>query len=404
MNSYITTYYKQNKPIILLLLLWLFRICFLTQGNRGGVAINKYVVIQIIAILALGMQLLSRHYTPKILLKYNATKHFAILYIFGMISILWSVFPLMSCFFALENLVCMTAIMYLSCKCTNVYELEKFFIYAIIFIIGMFFIKTILITKSFHSVTYSSISAMLTMYCLPELHSRNRLSDNSKTLKIGLAVGIIILFMTTSGGAIFSTFLTFLVYLILSKKLSLRLMLFISLLLLGLLIFFGYHQVILNILFPHKSTTGILTAHGRTRVWDMINVKVAEKPLLGWGYAAVERILPIYCIDAHNSIIGIRGSLGNIGCFYLIFSMIYVLGYFYINRDIIGYKGIFFAVLCAFINSNTSNFLASKAGPCAITFQSLLVLGAAFHYLSRKCSTQTTQDFMISNLNDDLYE
>ena len=384
MNSYIITYYKQNKAILLLLFLWLFRICFLTQGNIGGVVINKYVIIQIFAILALGILLFSKHYIPTILLKHNATKHFALLYIFGMLSILWSVFPMMSCFFALENLVCMTAIMYLSSKCSDIYELERLFIYAIICLIGMFLIKAVLITRSFHSVTYSSISAMLTMYCLPELYSHNRLPENTRTLKIGLALGIILLIMTTSGGAIFSTFLSLLVYLILGSKKSIRIVLLICLCGICILILLGYHQIILNILFPHKSTSSILSAHGRTTIWAMINDKVVERPLLGWGYAAVERILPIYCIDAHNSIIGVRGSLGNIGCIYLIFSMIYLLLYFHLKQYIIGYKGIFFAVLCAFINSNTSNFLASKAGPCAIVFQSLLVLGASFHYLNKK--------------------
>lgn len=384
MNSYIITYYKQNKAILLLLFLWLFRICFLTQGNKGGVAINKYVIIQIFAISALGIQLFIKHCTPTILLKHDATKHFALLYIFGMLSILWSVLPMMSCFFALENLICMTAIMYLSSKCSDIYKLERLFLYAITCLIGMFLIKSVFITRSFHSVTYSAISAMLTMYCLPELFSHNRLPENTRILKFGLTLGIILLIITSSAGAIFSTFLSLLVYLILGEKKTIRIIILTCLLIICILIIFGYHQIILNILFPYKSTSSILSAHSRTTIWAMINDKVAERPLLGWGYAAVERILPIYTTDAHNSIVGVRGSLGNIGCIYLIFSMIYLLLYFHFKRYKVGYKGIFFALLCAFINSNTINFLASKAGPCAFVFQSLLVLGAGYHYLNKK--------------------
>ena len=384
MDSSIITYCKKNHIVLLLLFIWLFRLCFLTQGNKGGVAINKYVVIQIFVILLLALKLHAEKVTFWKLLNYNATKHFAFLYIFGMISIIWSIFPMMSFFFSFENLVCMTAILYLSLKFSDVYQLEKFFIYTIIFIISMFLVKGAFSFRSFHSVTYSSISAMLTMYCLVELCSHNRFNHNSKTLKTGLVFGIIILFLTTSGGAIFSVFLALFAFLLLSQKSTWRMLLFLAIGTICILIVLGYQQKILAVLFPNKSTESILTAHGRTVVWNMINEKVAIKPLLGWGYATVERILPIYCIDAHNSIIGIRGSLGNIGCIYLVFTMLYVLSYFHLQRKNFGFRGIFFAILCAFINSNTSKFLASKAGPCTFTFQFLLVLGAAYRILNQR--------------------
>ena len=384
MDPSIITYYKKNKPFLVLLFIWLFRLCFLTQKNEGGVAINKYVLIQIFVILSLAFKLFKKNYIIFKLLKYNATKHFAILYLLGMLSIIWSVFPLMSFFFAFENLVCMSTLLYLSFKCDDVYQLEKYFIYTTIFMTCMFLVKCIFGLTTFHSVTYSSISAMLTMYCLPELYSHNRQLDNTQILKIGLGFGIILLILTTSGGAIFSVFLTFLVFIILSQKASWRMILILSIFLLCILLAFGYQQKILSVLFPNKSMISIVTAHGRTVVWEMINDKVAERPILGWGYATVERLLPLYCTDAHNSIIGIRGSLGNIGCIHLIFTMIYLLLYFYFKKNTFGYRGIFFAVLCAFINSNTTNFLAGKAGPCALTFQFLLILGAAYRIINLK--------------------
>ena len=278
----------------------------------------------------------------------------------------------------------MSTLLYLSFKCDDVYQLEKYFIYTTIFMTSMFLVKCLFGLATFHSITYSSISAMLTMYCLPELYSHNRQHDNTQILKTGLAFGIILLILTTSGGAIFSVFLSFFAFIILSQKASWRMILILSVVLLCFLLAFGYQQKILSVLFPHKSMISITTAHGRTYVWAMINDKVAEKPILGWGYATVERLLPIYCTDAHNSIIGIRGSLGNTGCIFLIFTMLYLLLYFYSKKNTFGYRGIFFAVLCAFINSNTSNFLAGKAGPCPLVFQFLLVLGAAYRILIRK--------------------
>ena len=384
MDSSIITYCKKNKIVLFFLFLWLFRICFLTQGSRGSVAINKYVIIQILAIVALVLSVYGNHFSSFNLLKYKATFHFTILYLFGMLSVLWSIFPVMSIFLAFENLACLTAILYLSLKCTDIYQLERFFIYSIIFIIGMFFVKNMTIARMFHSVSYSSIAAMLTMYCLAEYTSRNRSNLNKNTLTIGLAFGIFTLIITTSGGAIFSTFITLFFFLILTPKKDLHTIFFIGCFIVCFLLLLGYHQEILGVLFPNKSSSSILTAHGRTVVWEMINEKTALRPLFGWGYAAVERILPIYCIDAHNAIIGVRGALGNIGCLYLLFSMCYILLYLFMKRNSFGYRGIFFGILCAFINSNTYNFLAGKAGPCSLTFQFLLAIGAAYNILGKK--------------------
>ncbi len=384
MDSSIITYCKKNKIVLFFLFVWLFRICFLTQGSRGSVAMNRYVIIQILAIVALTLSVYGNHFTSFNLLKYKATTHFTILYLFGMLSVLWSIFPVMSIFLAFENLACLTAILYLSLKCTDVYQLEKFFIYTIIFIICMFFVKNIVITRMLHSVSYSSIAAMLTMYCLAEYSSRNRSDLNANTLKLGLIFGIFTLVITTSGGAIFSTFITLFFFLCLSPKKDLHIIFFIGTFVVCFLLLLGYHQEILAVLFPNKSSTSILTAHGRTVVWEMINEKAALRPLFGWGYAAVERILPIYCIDAHNAIIGVRGSLGNIGCLYLLFAMCYMLLYLFVKRNTFGYRGIFFGILCAFINSNTYNFLAGKAGPCSLTFHFLLALGAAYNILGKR--------------------
>ncbi len=379
-----STYYQRNKALIIPLSLWLFRICFLLQGNEGGVAINKFVLFQIFMIIIIFMNLCKVNFLPILLIRYSSTSGFALIYILGMASMLWSVLPLMSCFFAFENLVCMTVLLYLAQQCKDQFQLERIFIWSVISIICMFIIRNVTIGGTWHSVTYSTIAAMLTTYCLGEYNVKNRPDENVKMLRYGLASGIFILIITTSGGAMFSTAISLFALSLFAEKPAVRVFAFISIMILVIMWFSGATDKVLDILFPGKSMASIMSAHGRTVVWDMINEKVAERPILGWGYAAVERILPIYCVDAHNSIVGIRGSLGNVGCGLLIITMVMLMVDFYKNNTHFGYRGLMISTLCAFINSNTTNFLAAKAGPCALTFQFLLILGASYIEIGRR--------------------
>ena len=372
-------YFRQNKPIILILFAWLFRLCFLLQGNAGGVSLNGFVLLQIALILTLFAILLSKGFYPILLLQLTSTRLMALIYLLGMLSLVWSVLPLMSCFFAFENLVIMTTLLYLAYKTNSVYQLERFFIGFIIAILIMFFIRTILLGGGyFHSVTYSTVAAMLTTYCLGEWKNEWRPEENNTTLRFGLFCGVFFLIITTSGGAIFSTFLSCFAIVAFTKNQFIRFLAFFFIGIFACLWFLGDSETVLSFLFPGKSTASITSAHGRTIIWNMIYEKIAERPWLGWGYAAVERVLPQYCTDAHNSLIGIRGSLGNIGCCMLIMTMLSQLVYLFHRTYLFGFKGLLIATICAFINSNTTAFLGAKASASALTFQFLLVLGAAY--------------------------
>ena len=218
------SFYQQNKTIIILLSLWLFRICFLLQANDGGISINKFVIFQICMIIALFIYLCKEKFTPIILFKFSSTMGFASIYSLGMISIVWSVLPLMSCFFAFENLVCMTALLYLALQCKNNYQIEHIFICAVIAIISMYIIRNLTIGGSWHSVTYSTIAAILTTYCLGEYNTKNRPIENVKILRYGLVTGLAILGVTTSGGAIFSTGLSLFALSLFAEKSTIRVM------------------------------------------------------------------------------------------------------------------------------------------------------------------------------------
>ncbi len=378
---YKTEYFRQNKTIVLLIFAWIFRLSFLLQGNYGSVAINKYVFLQIALVTMMTVHLVKRGMTPFVLLKHSSTLGFTILYLMGMLSICWSVMPMMSCYFAFENLVLMTALLFIANQCNDCNQVERVFIWMILSILLLFILRTLTMGGSWHSVTYSTVAAMLFSYCMAEFGTAGRSRENKQVIKYGLIGAGFILVITTSGGACFSVALSSAAMVLFAQKRIIRILAFLFLVIMGILWFSGATDIVLDTLFAGKDLDSIYTAHGRTYIWELIYQKMAERPWLGWGYAAVERILPVYCTDAHNSIIGVRGSLGNMGCAVLVIAMLSVCLHYYRHSFTFGHKGLLIASICAFINSNSTNFLAAKGGPSALTFQYLLILGAAYSCL-----------------------
>lgn len=382
-QSISSDFFRRNKAFILLLFAWVFRLCFLLQSNVGG-GLNKFVFLQIALMLGLFAMLLQKRVLPTVLRRLPPTRMFFWIYVMGMISIAWSVMPLLSCYFAFENMVCMTVLLYLGGQCRDKFQLERVFIWMVISIIGFFIARTVLIGGDWHSVTYSTIGAMLFTYCLAEYSPKTKPPENMKVIKYGAVVGGSMLLITTSSGALVSTAVSLFALALCAERKTIRVLALLVIVAFWVMWFNGMTETLMNILFPGKTEAGVLTAHGRSVIWKMINEKVAERPWLGWGYAVVERILPIYCVDAHNSIVGIRGSLGNIGCGILIFAMLQLSFFFFRNTAKFGFRGIFVATFCAFINSNSSNFLVGKAGPASLVFQFLLVMGAIFLIMEQR--------------------
>ena len=300
---------------------------------------------------------------------------FALVFFMGICSITWGILPWMGCYFAFENLVMLSTIYYLASKTKNFYQLERYYLFANMLILGAFLFKCIAFRGGhFHSVSYSTVAGYLLVYSIGEYGEEGHPPENVRMLKWGMFWGILGLILTTSSGAIVSTFVAMFILVIYAKSPTLKFLALLAITILLFAYFSGSIEWVLSILFPGKSMASITTAHGRTVIWDMIFEKAAERPILGWGYASVERILPLYCTDAHNAVVGVIGSLGYVGGVILVLGMLSLIFYCLGNRSIKGMRGILAAAVCGLVNSNTSNFISAQAGLQSVSFLMVLVM------------------------------
>ena len=83
LNDVDRDYIKNNKVIIFLFIIWIFRQLFLLQANEGGVAINKFVVVQILTELGIFGYLLIKKNNFGTIVFFQPITWFAVLYILG---------------------------------------------------------------------------------------------------------------------------------------------------------------------------------------------------------------------------------------------------------------------------------------------------------------------------------
>ena len=378
-------YISENKSILFLFLLWMFRLLFLQQGNEGGVVINKFVVVQLFAELGIFFALLARRFNFCLILGTAPIGWFTILYLLGMASIAWGILPLMSCYFAFQNIIMLAALFYLASRTKDFFQLERFYVFANLFVLLVFLLRCVFFGGfNFHSVAYSTVAGFLLVYCVAEYDKSTRPPENVRMLGRGIFWGILGLILTTSSGAMVSVAVAFLVLAMFAKHPGLKALAFLCICAVLIGYFSGASDWVFQVLFPGKSMWSIQTAHGRTVLWSMILERAAERPWLGWGFASVERTLPLYTINAHNAVIGTLGSQGYVGCGILILAMLTMFFFIWGKVGGLGFRGLFAACVCGFVNSNTSNFIATKAGLQSLAFQMIIILASVYYLKSKE--------------------
>ena len=178
----------------------------------------------------------------------------------------------------------------------------------------------------------------------------------------------------TSSASNISLLAALVVITLISGKRSFKL---ISLILFGLVLLANrlYGDVFNEILFPGKTAAGVEMLGGRTNIWGYYITLIKEKPIAGWGFAALARISKLYTTHTHNSLIEIAGGVGLIG---LLFYAIYFMRMIYkLIRNIRApYSvGVIGALAAGFVNSNAISFMGSAAGAIFFAFVIWNVLG-----------------------------
>lgn len=379
---------KRSLPnsyfIGLLIIAFLIRIYLFSRRKTDATALDVYNIIQIFITLGLGFYLILRRdsqYAISIIFR-SPLSWIILLYSLGVISGLWSAIPLFSAYFGLEGLIYIIALTVIYLNKEDKFEAEKLAIKSSYFFIVLMIIEIIrfrgvgLNLFHWHTNTYSTVAAMLFGYCYGEFNNSNReLSyKERRILKSGIWASLAFVILGTSSASNLSLLAAFLIITLISGRRSLKV---IAVILFGaaLLINQLYGELIFNLIFPGKSPESVSMMHGRMTLWVKYFDLIEQKPMAGWGFAALSRLPKLYNINTHNSIIEIVGGVGVIGLLFFTMFLIRIYSKLlkYIRSPYI--IGVIGAVTAGLVNSNAISFIGAPTNAIFFAFIIWVILG-----------------------------
>lgn len=370
--------YLPNTFLIgLLILAFLIRVYLFSRGKTDPTALDIYNIIQIGIGILLGFIVLIRKdfFTVLKIMMRSPLGWLLALYLFGVLSGLWSAIPLFSTYFALEGLIYTFALAIIIYQQPDNESMERIAIY-FSFLFIFFMLAKIIRLSGFsfslihwHTNNYSAVSAMLFGYCYGEYNNRYRekTEDEKRLLKRGIWLSLFFVALGTSSASNIALVASLVVITLISGKRSFKL---ISLVLFGIVLLANrlYGDVFNEILFPGKTAAGVEMLSGRTNIWEYYIELIKQKPVAGWGFAALARISKLYTTHTHNSLIEIAGGVGIIG---LLFYAIYLIRMFIkllLNIRAPYSVGVIGALAAGFVNGNAISFMGSAAGAIFFAF------------------------------------
>ena len=384
----ITVLKSKYKLIFILFALWIYRIDFIPEDGSG---IGK--AIQIVSLFGL-LAILYRKSPNLFSFSYQQTpiqiRSLLWLYSFAVISTLWAFIPSFAFFLAFQNLVMIMLWIWIMSLCRTFKQMEKLFIIVCICVAVFESIGARAVSFCFspfiHFLPGASTGALTFSYCVGEYLS-NKCKDRNRRgfLMASMIISLIVMITSTSSGANASAVGALGIALLFSGNL------FLSFVFIGisLTLYLNPNLVesLMMWLMPGKTMESINTASGRTVLWELIKIKTAERPLIGWGFACIERAIGTEFLgettsDAHSNFVGMYGSLGIIGLLLFVFHLgVHTLNAFK-NRVKLGYLGILCATICAIVNSYSYGFLSGKTCSITIVYFGLVVL--SYYYSNIK--------------------
>lgn len=365
---YLRLAYKSKfKFMLILFIIWLYRIDFMPDTG-GGLA----KVIQVTAIL--GLLFLIRNNLYKIITFSYSHTNIAIktclcLYSYALISTIWAFMPSMAFYLSFQNLVIIILLIWYFSRFHDFINMEKGFI---IFALSIVLFESIIyrvINPSImiHHLSSASSGALCFVYCSTEWLKAQE-PKRKQFLKYAMITAFVLMLTSTSSGANASALFGFALACIFAGR-----ALWASLII-GCILFLFFnqdmiYQIILT-LNPGKTIDMIESGNGRDTIWAALMHNANQRPILGWGFACIERtaqnVLQGQILsDAHSNYIGMYGSLGIIGLLLFITHMICSALTALKNRFKPGYLGLFTTIAAAAMNSYSYGFLSGKS--CSIT-------------------------------------
>ncbi len=370
-------YFPNSGIIGLLVLAFLIRLYIFARRKDDATTLDIYNLLQIGITFLLGVILFfkkSTHSIVKFILK-SPLGWLVILYSFGILSGIWSAIPRFSSYFGLEGLIYVVALAYIFYNQPDNQNMERLAIYSSYLLIFLM-LAGIARMRGFsfslynwHTNTYSVVASMVFAYCLGEYYSkyRDKNIEESKLLKNGIWVSILIVALGTSSASNISVAVTVVILILISGKNSTKIFALFGL---GIIVLINqlYGDLLFSLLFPGKTTSGVEALGGRMNLWEYYFDLIRQKPFTGWGFAALSRISKLYNIHTHNSLIEIAGGVGYLGLF-IFFIYLFRLYYKFLKNIKQPYLvGAVSAVTAGLVNSMSISIIGSPTGAIFLAF------------------------------------
>lgn len=369
------------KYILIFFFVWLYRIDFMPDTG-GGIA----KVVQIVCIL--GLLYMIKKYQKRIMtFSYSYTnsaiKSCLWLYTYALVSTLWAFMPSMALFLSFQNLIMIMLMIWYFSKFKDFPNMEKGFIYLALSIIifESLFQRIFNPSVIIHSLSNASTGALCFVYCSTEW-IKTQEQKRKVFLRNSMIISFICMVTATSSGANASAIFGFALACLFAGKAIW------ATLIMGCGLFLFLNQDMINeiilTLNPGKTMEMIESGNGRETIWEALMYNANQRPIIGWGFACIERTAPNVLqgqilSDAHSNYVGMYGSLGILGL--VLFFIHIVLSAFtaFKNRIRPGYLGLFTAIAAATLNGYSYGFLSGKTCSITVVYFALIVLTFYYH-------------------------
>ena len=364
------------KYMLLLFALWLYRIDFMPDTG-GGLA----KVVQIISLLGL-LYMMKKYHRNIVGYTFShtnaAVKTSLWLYVYAIVSTLWAFMPSMAFFMAFQNVVMIMLMVWYFSMFRDFQSMERGFI---VFTLSMVlfesaFFRLFQPSLVIHFLSGASSSALCFVYCAAEwMKAQN--GKRKQFLKYSMILASVLMITSTSSGANAAALFGFALACMFAGK-----VLWASLIMAGTLFLLLNQDMITEIILtlnPGKTLEMIESGNGRETIWAALMENAKQRPILGWGFACIERtasnVLQDQILsDAHNNYIGMYGSLGIVGLTLFVFHLIASAFTAFKNKVKPGYLGVFAAIAAAAVNSYSYGFLSGKGCSITVVYFALIVL------------------------------
>lgn len=343
----------------------------------------------ILVILATLFAMGSRNFRPIVSLLLRSSAGILVLYYaFGAVSAIWSVFPTMSAFRALEVLSQALAIFVALTYCRSLEKAQKLVLLMAVAVAVMGIIGRVKLVGAYsslqdlHTNSYSTCAAIACCYCIGEIFSKPR--GQKQPMLWAFAIMLFMLMAVgTSSASIIATLAGVAVAAVLCRN---RALLLICLGVGASVAVLASSETIYGLLFPGKTVEQIDSLSGRMTLWTDFGERIEKSPILGYGFSMLARTGTTYTTNTHNFFLSVLGGTGVAG---LIFVFIWL---FWLTVEIvrsirhkrIGSVGCAAAMTAGLVNSMGSAFLGETWTSATFVFMCFIGIHLLFVRVPRQ--------------------